>query len=124
MDLLCQSFKNAKLYCPIENTSDIFDSLKITQLYIKDISSHLLSTSCENKVQTHLYNCSYRYLDYSRRQIFCDTKLEFLDKIIILYINKIGTILNSINFDLQIELLYMSYYIDDKITKHLRKSYY
>lgn len=126
MESLCEEFEKTRLFCSITNTSDIYDNFRSTQLFIKNFNINLNPYPTEpvflkEDIQKHLYDCSYRYIDYTKRQIFCDTEIEYLDRAMILFVSKMGILINGITVDLQIEMLYMAYHIDDKIIKQINK---
>ena len=127
MDELVSQMENVKVICPIDNLEGLHQSYESTKSMIANLIRNLdpypkIALMDSDLILNHLYQCNYRYIDYHHRYIFTSNeKVDYLDRMIVMYGDKMSINLNkTIKNDDILCLLYMAYHIDHTILEVVR----
>lgn len=117
IDEICDSFSHIDILCPTENYDEIYDSLGQTKLLIANQNRNF-DSYIDERVINHLTKCNFRYLGYSRRNLFTDNKhLDYLNRMMNIFCQKMGNCIQGHNEHLN--MLYMAYHIDSMIISQI-----
>jgi hypothetical protein len=129
MDELINLFQKSTVTCAVSNLQNLQHHFQVTKKMIS-IKTHNFGADIDNlefsesDIRNHLIQCNYRYLEYHKRGIYCEKPLDYLDRMLILFGQKITVLLNKFSRDpdLELEILFMAYHIDSVTIDYLVKN--
>lgn len=123
MEDLCKQFSKISVLCGESNLKEINECFQLTKRLVSDRMKELspYTNGVIMKITPHLERCNYRYIEYMKNNLFNGISLEYLDRMIVLYGNKMSSNVLQYSADKELELLFITYHIDNEVIKYIQE---